>query len=413
MSGAVLGRAVPKRQVVTLPKAKLWWWIALAISLAMLGGGVASVAWLLADGVQVWGNDWPVVWGFEMIAYAWWLGLATGALFVSAVLALTAAVWRPAISRMAETLAVLSVAGAGVYPILHLGRPWFFYWLIPYPNTLQLWPQFKSPLMWDFMSIVTVLFASVSFWLLGMIPDMAALRDRTGPGSLGQFYGILALGFRGSGRQWRHYRAVYAALAGLMIPIVISVQSIGALDFAGGELPGWHSTLLPPLYLFIAGLQGTAAMLVLRGWMGGPPAEWLSRVLLTASLGLAFCYGMEVFSSLTSADLADWRVMQFKFSGPIYWAAIVLNCIVPQVLWFGSVRRLAIPVGLAVLVGTWLEHYVTTIASQSRPELLSTWGHYAPSFWDWSLYGGTIGLAATGMLIATRLLPMDRVWGRA
>src|ERR1700712_1563460 len=191
MSGAVLGRAVPKRHSQTLAKPPLWWWAALAVAVAMLGGGVASVAWLLAQGVQVWGNDWPVVWGFEMIAYAWWLGLATGTLFVSAVLALTGAVWRSAISRMAETLSVLSVAGAGVYPILHLGRPWFFYWLIPYPNTLKLWPPFKSPLLWDFMSILTVLFASVSFWLLGMIPDMAALRDRTGPGPLGQFYGIL------------------------------------------------------------------------------------------------------------------------------------------------------------------------------------------------------------------------------
>ncbi len=407
-----------------MPPVKLWWWLALAPALVLLGGGVASTAWLLSEGVQVWGNDWPVVWGFEMINYGWWLGLATGSMFVSAVLALAGVAWRPAVSRIAETFAVLAIAGAGVYPILHLGRPWFFYWLFPYPNTLQLWPQFKSPLMWDFISIITVLIASVSFWFMGMIPDMAALRDRAGRGKLGVFYGILALGFRGSGRQWRHYRAAYGTMAGVMVPLVMSVQSIGALDFAGGETPGWHSTQLPAEYVCIAGLQGAAAVLALGLALRRPlglrsldkaPVDWLCRVMLAASLGLAYCYGMEVFTDLYSGDAADWQVMHAKLNGPIYWIALALCCGAPQALWLPAVRRtgLALLVALVALLGTWFDHYSTTVASQSRAELPSAWGHYTPSLWGWLLFGGTIGLVATGMLLAVRLLPMGRQWGQA
>ena len=300
-----LGRmAAPAAGGTAWPAMPLWWWLALGPSLALLGGGVASVSWLLYDGVQVWGNDWPAVWGFEMIAYGWWLGVATGTMFVSAVLALAGVAWRASVSRIAETLAVLSIAGAGIYPILHLGRPWFFYWLFPYPNTLQLWPQFKSPLLWDFMSIITVLIASLVFWFMGMIPDLAALRDRAGPSRPGLFYGVLALGFRGAGRQWRHYRAAYAAMAALMVPLVISVQTIGALDFAGGETPGWHTTQLPAMYVCIAGLQGAAAVLAAALLFGGQlgvraleaaPRDWLCRMMLAASLGLAYCYGNEAF----------------------------------------------------------------------------------------------------------------------
>ena len=423
MGGRVAAQADPASGAA-LPPMPLWWWLALGPSLALLGGGVASVAWLLYDGVQVWGNDWPAVWGFEMIAYGWWLGLATGTMFVSAVLALAGVAWRASVSRIAETLAVLSIAGAGIYPILHLGRPWFFYWLFPYPNTLQLWPQFKSPLLWDFMSIITVLIASLVFWFMGMIPDLAAQRDRAGPGRRGLFYGVLALGFRGSGRQWRHYRAAYAAMAALMVPLVISVQTIGALDFAGGETPGWHTTQLPAMYVCIAGLQGAAAVLIAALLFGGrvgvraleaAPRDWLCRMMLAASLGLAYCYGNEAFASVYARDAADWQVMAAKFAGPVYWSAIALNCGAPQVLWMRGLRRpgvLAV-VTLCVLVGTWLEHYGTTITSQTRAEMPSAWGHYAPSLWDWLLFGGTLGLVSTGMLLAIRALPMDRAWGRA
>ena len=422
---AVLGQteALPRDQVT--PAAGLWWWIALAPSLGLLGGGVVSVAWLLSEGVQVWGNDWPVVWGFEMIAYGWWLGLATGTMFISAALAVAGVAWRPVVSRIAETLGVLSIAAAGIYPILHLGRPWFFYWLFPYPNTLQLWPQFKSPLLWDFMSIITVLVSSVAFWFMGMLPDLAAMRDRARHGRRAALYGVLALGFRGSGRQWRHYRAAYATMAGLMVPLVISVQSIGALDFAGGETPGWHTTELPAMYVFIAGLQGAAAVLLvalalrgplkLRTALEGAPVDRLCFILLAASLGLAYCYGMEAFSSAYSHDVADWRVFQHKLGSGVYYAAILLNCVVPQVLWLPALRRVApavMAVATAGLAGTWLEHFGTTLASQARAELPSAWGHYAPSLSDWTLFGGTLGLAATGMLLAIRLLPMGRVWAQ-
>ena len=420
------GQDIPREMAEAATRTPLWWWLALAPSLLLLGGGVASVAWLLAEGVQVWGNDWPVVWGFEMINYGWWLGLATGTMFISAVLALGGAVWRPAVSRIAETFSVLAIAGAGIYPILHLGRPWFFYWLAPYPNTLQLWPQFKSPLLWDFMSILTVLVASVSFWFMGMIPDMAAMRDRAPQGRRALFYGVLALGFRGSGRQWRHHRAAYATMAGLMVPLVISVQSIGALDFAGGEQPGWHSTQLPPMYVFIAGLQGSAMVLALALALCGPlrlraalaagPVDRLVRIMLVASLGLAYCYGMEAFTSLYSGDAADLRVFEFKLAGPVYYLAVALNCLAPQVLWLPALRRstpAVVAVALGVLLGTWFEHYGTTVSSQARAELMSAWGSYAPSLSDWTLFGGTLGLVATGMLLAVRLLPMGRVWGRA
>ena len=220
--------ALPLRE-----RAALWWLLALIPALALTALLAAAVVWLFYAGVGIWGIDWPVAWGFAIIDYVWWIAIASGGTFISALFYLVRAEWRTSLNRMAETMTVFAAACAGIYPILHLGRPWLFYWLFPYPNTMTIWPQFRSPLLWDFFAILTYVTASILFWYFGMLPDLATMRDRSTTRRRQLFYGVLAMGFRGTGREWRHYHAAYAAFAAIMAPLVISVHSIVGLDFAG------------------------------------------------------------------------------------------------------------------------------------------------------------------------------------
>ena len=224
------------------PRTPVWWWVAFGVSLALLGLGALSVGWLFATGVQAWGNNWPVMWGFDLINYVWWIGIASGGTLTSALFFLTRSAWRTSVNRIAESMTIFAAACACLFPLIHLGRPWFFYWLFPYPNTMVLWPQFRSPLLWDFIAIITYVVASALFWFLGLMPDLAALRDRAQTRWRQVLYGVLAMGFRGTGPQWRRFHATYGVIAGLMAPLVVSVHSIVGLDFAGAATPGWYST---------------------------------------------------------------------------------------------------------------------------------------------------------------------------
>ena len=224
---------------------------------------VVSLVWLFIRGVGVWGINWPVAWGFAIGNYVWWVGMASGGTIISALFFLTRSEWRSATNRIAESMTVFCVACAGIMPVIHLGRWWYFYWLFPYPNTMGTWPQFRSPLHWDFVAILVYVIASVVFWYVGLIPDLATLRDRATTRWQRVLYGILALGWQGSSRHWREYRATYPVLAGLMAPLVISVHSIVGLDFAGGLVPGWHEAQFPPYFVFGAVLSGFAVVLML------------------------------------------------------------------------------------------------------------------------------------------------------
>ncbi|HEY4171509.1 MAG TPA: NrfD/PsrC family molybdoenzyme membrane anchor subunit, partial [Rhodopila sp.] len=241
----------------------LWWWIAVAPAALLTSVLIGSILYLFYAGVGIWGIDWPVAWGFAIINYVWWIAIASGGTFISALFFLTRSEWRNSINRIAESMTLFGAACAGIYPILHLGRPWFFYWLFPYPNSMGLWPQFRSPLLWDFFAILTYVTASVLFWYLGLLPDLATLRDRAPTRMKQVVYGVMAMGFRGTSGQWRHYHALYGVLAAIMAPLVCSVHSIVGLDFAGAATVGWHSTMYPPFFIFGAFLSGFATVLLL------------------------------------------------------------------------------------------------------------------------------------------------------
>jgi len=403
-------------------RVHLWWWIALLPAAGLLGWGCVAVGWLFYAGVGVWGIDWPVVWGFALINYVWWIAIASGGTFISALFFLVRVEWRTSINRIAETMTLFAAACAGIYPILHLGRPWFFYWLFPYPNTMTLWPQFRSPLLWDFFAIITYVLSSVIFWYIGMIPDLASVRDQA-KSPLGQkFYGVLALGFRGTAGQWRHFRATYGAMAALMAPLVVSVHSVVGLDFAGGESPGWHSTQFPPFFVFGAFLSGfaTVTLLVLparaafglQSYMTGRHVDVLGRLIVASSLAMGYSYMMDAFSTFYGPDQAEKTMFTARMFGEysyVYWSTILFNVTLPQLLWFCRLRMnqaVLVLICLGIIVGMWFERFEIVVTSLHRPNLPSAWGDFSGSFWDWSVMGGTIGLVLVGILVSIRVVPI-------
>ena len=398
------------------------WVVPFVVALLLVGALIGAAGWLFYAGVGIWGIDWPVVWGFAIINYVWWIAIASGGTFISALFYLTGADWRNSLNRLAETMTIFAAACAAVFPILHLGRPWLFYWLFPYPNTMTLWPQFRSPLLWDFFAILTYVVSSILFWYFGLLPDLATLRDRAVRPCDRIFYGVLALGFRGSNRQWRHYRSAYGVLAALMAPLVISVHSIVGLDFAGAATVGWHSTQFPPFFVFGALLSGFAVVLLLviplrrllglEDFITGRHFDVLGKLLLTSSLCVAYAYLMEAFTIFYGGEAAEKLQYLDKIAGsnaPIFWATILFNVILPQLMWGKSFRLnegLVSLVSLGAIIGMWCERYAIVVMSLRRTALPSAWGNYSPTLWDWLTLFGTVGLFAAGVLICIRLLPM-------
>jgi Ni/Fe-hydrogenase subunit HybB-like protein len=403
------------------PKAPLWWWIALIPSLLLTAVLIGAIAWLFYAGVGIWGIDWPVVWGFAIINYVWWIAIASGGTFISALFYLLHVEWRTSINRIAETMTLFAAACAGIYPILHLGRPWFFYWLFPYPNTMLLWPQFRSPLLWDFFAILTYVTSSILFWYLGLIPDLASMRDRATTRMTQVAYGVAALGFRGSDTQWRHYHATYAVLAAVMAPLVVSVHSIVGLDFAGAATVGWHSTEFPPFFVFGALLSGFAMVLLLiiplrrllhlEAFITGRHLDIMCKLLLVSSLCIAYAYMMDVFNAFYGPDEAERVMFWDKISGryaAVYWATILFNVLLPQFMWVRQLRLnqpLVLLICIGIIVGMWCERFTIVVISLHRTHLPSAWGNFSGSFWDWATLLGTVGLFATGVLMAVRYVP--------
>ena len=403
-------------------RAFLWLIIALIPASLLTAVLAGAILWLFYAGIGIWGVDWPVVWGFAIINYVWWIAIASGGTFISALFYLTEVEWRTSLNRIAETMTVFAAACAGIYPILHLGRPWLFYWLFPFPNTMTLWPQFRSPLLWDFFAIFTYVTSSILFWYLGLIPDLATMRDRAETRGKQILYGAMALGFRGSDRQWRHYHVTYGVLAAIMAPLVISVHSIVGLDFAGAATVGWHSTEFPPFFVFGALLSGFAMVLLLavplRRLLGlgdfitGRHFDVLCRLLLVSSLCLAYAYVMDAFAVFYGGDRAEKRLFIDKISGSyaaVYWATILLNVVLPQLMWFKRLRlneALIMLVCFGVIVGMWCERYTIVVMSLRRTHLPSAWGNYHATFWDWATLFGTVGLFVLGILLAVRFLPV-------
>jgi molybdopterin-containing oxidoreductase family membrane subunit len=400
----------------------LWWRIA-TLPFALLTAVLfVAILYLFYAGIGIWGVDWPVMWGFALINYVWWIAIASGGTFISALFYLTRSEWRSSTNRIAESMTLFGAACAGIYPILHLGRPWLFYWLLPYPATMHTWPQFRSPLLWDFFAILTYVIASVLFWYLGLLPDLATMRDQALKRPKQILYGIMAMGFRGSGRQWGHFRALYATLAAIMAPLVCSVHSIVGLDFAGAATVGWHSTEFPPFFIFGAFLSGFAMVLILvislrrmlrlERYITGRHIDVMARVMLTSSLFLGYAYVMDAFQAFYSGEAAERiefieRVWGY-YTG-IYWAAVGFNIVLPQLLWFRVVRlnQIALMViAWGIIIGMWCERYTIVVDSLHRARLPSSWGVFHGTIWDWLTMAGTVGLFFFGILLVVRLLPV-------
>ena len=411
--------------VLTRPTPRLWF-VGFGIGMALMLLLVNSIAYLLLRGTGVWGVNIPVGWGFAIINFVWWIGIGHAGTLISAILMLLRQEWRQSINRFAEAMTLFAVACAGLYPILHLGRPWLAYWLFPYPNSMDLWPNFRSPLIWDLFAISTYATVSLLFWFIGLLPDLATLRDRSTSRVGRVVYGMLAMGWRGSARHWSRYEQASLLLAALATPLVVSVHTIVSLDFAISVIPGWHTTVFPPYFVAGAIYGGFAMVLTLAiplRWVYGLEdlvtarhLDYMGRVLLATGLFVAYGYTIETFIGWYSASSYEAYMLMNRFTGPyapVYWALIFFNVVVLQALWFERVRA-SVPmlflVAMSVNVGMWLERYVIVVTSLHRDFLPSSWGMYAGTFWDWSLYLGTIGLFITLFLLFIRFLPMISIF---
>jgi molybdopterin-containing oxidoreductase family membrane subunit len=402
------------------------WWIGFGIGFVLLMVLMQAVGYLLLRGIGIWGINVPVAWGFDIINFVWWIGIGHAGTLISAILLLLRQEWRTSINRFAEAMTLFAVACAGLYPVLHLGRPWLMYWLFPYPNTMAIWPNFRSPLVWDVFAVSTYATVSFMFWFVGLIPDFATLRDRS-PSRVGRWiYGMLAMGWRGSARHWHRYETAYLLLAGLSTPLVLSVHTIVSFDFAVSVLPGWHATIFPPYFVAGAIYAGFAMVITLaiplRAYYGLDDfitmrhLDNMGRVMLAAGLIVAYGYMMETFMAFYSANSYEEFMMTNRFFGPyrvMYWSLILCNVLVPQLLWFRRVRAnlpLLFVVATFVNIGMWLERYVIIVVSLSADFLPSSWGLYTGSIWDWATFIGTFGLFLTLFFLFVRFLPMISIF---
>jgi molybdopterin-containing oxidoreductase family membrane subunit len=398
------------------------WYIATAVGFMGVGCLMMAVTWLLLKGVGVWGLNIPVAWGFAIINFVWWIGIGHAGTLISAILFLFKQQWRTAINRFAEAMTLFAVACAGMFPLLHLGRPWVFYWLMPYPNTMGLWPQFRSPLIWDVFAVTTYLIISLVFWFTGLIPDLATMRDRAKTKVARTVFGIFALGWRGSARHWHRYEIAYLLLAGLSTPLVVSVHSVVSLDFAVSLVPGWHTTIFPPYFVAGAIYAGFAMVLTfmipVRKWyklehiITDRHIDNMAKIMLATGLIVVYGYLTEAFFGYYSGALYEEAVMKNRYFGPYafqYWLLITCNGIIPQLLWIRRIRMNAVILWLITLVvgvGMWLERFIIVVQSLHRDYMPSSWDMYAGTRWDWLLFIGTIGFFLFAMCIFMRWVPM-------
>jgi len=398
------------------------WLIGFSISFLMLMLLLYAVAYLIVKGVGIGGINVPVSWGFAIVNFVWWIGIGHAGTLISAVLLLFRQQWRTSINRFAEAMTLFAVACAGLFPLIHIGRIHYFYYFFPYPSTTGMWPQFRSPLIWDFFAISAYASVSFLFWYVGLIPDLAALRDRAKRTFSRVAYGIFALGWRGSARHWKRYQQAYLLLGGLATPLVVSVHTIVSFDFAVSVIPGWHTTVFPPYFVAGAIFSGFAMVLTLsipmrkafnlKDFITDRHLDNMAKVMLAAGLVVAYGYIMEIFVAWYSGHEFEWYMFMNRLTGP-YWLSYALlwicNIFLPQLLWFKKVRTSAIALWILALiinVGMWLERFIIIVTSLHRDFLPSSWDMYHPTIWDWATYIGTFGLFLTLLFIFVRVLPV-------
>jgi molybdopterin-containing oxidoreductase family membrane subunit len=408
--------------IVLTRKTPIGWWLGFLIAFALTNMLLGSVAYLLVKGVGIWGINVPVGWGFAIVNFVWWIGIGHAGTLISAILLLLKQTWRTSINRFAEAMTLFAVACAGLFPLLHMGRPWLAYWLFPYPSSMGVWPQFRSPLVWDVFAVSTYATVSLLFWFVGLIPDLATLRDRSQSKVGSVIYGMLAMGWRGSAHHWHRYETAYLLLAGLATPLVVSVHTVVSFDFAVAIVPGWHTTIFPPYFVAGAIYSGFAMVLTLaipiravyglEDFITMRHLQNMAKVMLVTGLIVAYGYLIEAFIAWYSADKFELYVPLNRMTGPyapVYWSLIMCNIVIPQALWFKRVRS-NVPalfvIALIVNVGMWLERFVIVVTSLHRDFLPSSWGMYSPTFWDVATFVGTIGLFMALLFLFLRFLPM-------
>ncbi len=398
------------------------WWIAFGLSAGLTALLGALILYLFIAGIGVWGVNAPVGWGFAIVNFVFWVGIGHAGTLISAILFLFRQKWRTSINRFAEAMTIFAVICAGVFPGIHLGRVWLAHWLLSYPNQMSMWPNFRSPLLWDVFAVGTYFTVSLLFWYVGMIPDLAAIRDRATTRVRAVVYGILAMGWRGSNRHWQNYERVYLLLAALATPLVISVHSVVSFDFAVSILPGWHTTIFPPYFVAGAIFCGFSMVVLLavpaRKCFGLEDVitirhlENMNKIILATGLMVGYSYFTEFFIAWYSGNVYEHFAFLNRALGPYawaYWIMVVCNVVSPQLFWSKRIRTspgMMVVVAIAVNIGMWFERFVIVVSSLSRDFLPSSWDYYRPTLVDVLMLVGSFGLFFTLFLLFLRFLPM-------
>ena len=408
--------------IILTKRTPIGWFLGFGIAFLFLMVLNVTVGHLLLTGIGIWGNNVPVGWAFDIINFVWWIGIGHAGTLISAILLLFRQQWRTSINRFAEAMTLFAVACAAMFPLLHTGRPWLAaYWLLPYPNTMTLWPQFRSPLMWDVFAVTTYFTVSLLFWFTGLVPDLATLRDRAQSRAARVTFGVLSLGWRGSARHWQRYEMTYLLLAGISTPLVLSVHSVVSFDFAVSVLPGWHTTIFPPYFVAGAIYSGFAMVMTLaiplrkfyhlEDFITMRHIHNMTKIMLVTGMIVAYGYANEAFFAWYSANPYEGFMMLNRMTGPyavFYWSLIAINAVMIQLFWFRRVRdnlALLFVLSLFVNVGMWLERFIIIVTSLHRDFLPSSWDMYAPTRWDFAMFTGTIGLFLSLFFLFVRFLP--------
>ena len=420
--GHTFGSITDKISSIVLTGRTPWfWYVGFGLSFILVLGLFFCIAAVITIGVGLFGIMIPVGWGFDIVNFVWWIGIGHAGTLISAILLLLRQKWRQSINRFAEAMTLFAVACAGLFPLIHLGRPWYFYWLVPYPSTMGIQPQFRSP-----FAVSTYFTVSLLFWFLGLIPDLATLRDRA-RGRIPRFiYGMLAMGWRGSAIHWHRYEIAYLLLAGLATPLVVSVHTVVSFDFAVGLVPGWHSTIFPPYFVAGAIYSGFAMVLTiaiplrklygLEDFITMRHLKNMGMVLLVTGMIVAYGYLIETFMAWYSGDIFEKYMMMNRMFGPygwMYWLLILFNILIPQALWFRSLHTNVIVlflIAISVNIGMWLERYVIIVVSLHRDFMPSAWGRYSGTIFDYGVFVGTIGLFVALLFLFIRVLPMISIF---
>jgi Ni/Fe-hydrogenase subunit HybB-like protein len=415
ISSIVLSRRTPR-----------WWIIGFLISFALVCLLMVATTYLLVLGVGIWGIQIPVGWGFAIINFVWWIGIGHAGTLISAILLLLRQQWRTSINRFAEAMTLFAVSCAGIFPLIHMGRPWLGYWLFPYPDTMKMWPNFRSPLVWDAFAVSTYATVSLLFWFIGLIPDLATLRDRSKNRAAKLIYGLLAMGWRGSAVHWERHETASLLLAGLATPLVLSVHTIVSFDFAFAIVPGWHATIFPPYFVAGAIYAGFAMVLTLsipirkvfhlEDFITMRHLDNMGKVMLATGLIVGYGYMMEAFTAFYSGNIYERSMILNRMTGHyavLYWMLIACNIVTPQFLWFRKIRAKVgalFAIAMVVNLGMWLERFVIVITSLHRDFLPSSWGTYYPTRWDFFTFFGTIGLFLFLVFLFLRYLPLISIF---